>query len=325
MSDTPPINKGLSSKNISWNQQLQKVKSISRSEYPVLLTGASGCGKEIMAKKIHENSNRSDGPFVSVNCSALTETLIESELFGHVKGSFTGAIKDRKGAFESARNGTLFLDEIGDLPLNVQAKLLRALENNEVRAVGSDVSITTNARIIAATHHDLKRKILEKEFRADLFYRLDVVQIKIPRLCERLEDFEDILNDLTKNTFVRFSDKAIEILKSHLWPGNIRELKNTVSRASVNFPNQVVEHFQVGSLVDIISNNVLDPNYEIEQRTIKQGHFREAEKQMILHHLKLNRGNQRKSAKDLGMPKSTLHDKIRYYGINIRDLLADLV
>jgi DNA-binding NtrC family response regulator len=325
ISDTQAEPKGLSSKNAHWGLQLQKVQNISKSEFPVLLTGASGTGKEIMANQIHQGSDRKNGPFVSVNCSALTETLIESELFGHVKGSFTGAIRDRKGAFETARNGTLFLDEIGDLPLNVQAKLLRALENNEVRAVGSDVSIKTNARIIAATHHDLKRKIIEKEFRADLYYRLDVVQIKIPRLCERLEDFEDILNDLTKNTFVRFTEKAIDLLKSHLWPGNIRELKNAVSRASVIFPNQVIEHFQISNFVDIISNNSMDTNFEIEQRAIKQGHIREAEKQMILHQLKLNRGNQRKTARDLGMPKSTLHDKIRFYGFNIKDILDDLI
>ena len=178
----------LTSRSDYWNEQLQKLNSVAQTHFPVLLLGPSGSGKDIIAQALHKNSERQAWPFLSVNCSALTETLVESELFGHIKGSFTGAIADRKGAFETARNGTLFLDEIGDLPYAIQAKLLRALENNEIRPVGSDKSIKTDIRIIAATHQNLYQKIREGSFRSDLFYRLNVVcvevaEVKIPSIA----------------------------------------------------------------------------------------------------------------------------------------------
>ncbi|MGZ3692515.1 MAG: sigma-54-dependent Fis family transcriptional regulator, partial [Pseudobdellovibrio sp.] len=172
----------LQSLNESWQKQLIKLAHTAQTHFPILLLGPSGTGKDVIAQALHHHSQQSRQVFLSVNCSALTETLIESELFGHVKGSFTGAISDRKGAFETARNGTLFLDEIGDLPYSLQAKLLRALENNEIRAVGSDRAIKTNVRIIAATHQNLYQKIQEGSFRSDLFYRLNVVTIEVPKL-----------------------------------------------------------------------------------------------------------------------------------------------
>ncbi len=175
-----PHDNTLVSKNPRWQKQLEKLTAAAQSGLPVLLTGASGTGKEVLATELHRRSRRTEGPLVSVNCCALSESLVESELFGHVKGSFTGATVDRKGAFEAARGGTLFLDEIGDLPLSLQPKLLRALENRQIRPVGSDRTIETDVRIIAATHHHLREKVGDGSFRRDLYFRLNVVPIENP-------------------------------------------------------------------------------------------------------------------------------------------------
>ena len=311
--DQKTQNLHLKSKNVLWNEQLQKLTSIAQSEMPVLLSGPSGSGKEILAQSLHRYSDRVRSPFVSVNCSALSESLVESELFGHIKGSFTGASSDRKGAFESARGGTLFLDEIGDLPLTLQPKLLRALENQEIRPVGSDRSIQTDVRIIAATHKSLKKLVMDGLFRADLYFRLHVVQIQSPALTERLEDFEDLLFLFAKDLRVRFSYAAIERLKSHSWPGNIRELKNTVSRARALYPDRQVEAGDVESLIDRM------PGHQWPVQ--KESAIKSIEREMICDRLLANRGNQRRTALELGLPKSTLHDRIKAYNINIEELL----
>lgn len=312
--------KFLNSKNDVWKSQLARLPSIARSPYPVLLLGSSGTGKEGLAQKIHEYSGR--GPFVSVNCSALTETLVESELFGHVKGSFTGAISDRKGAFESARGGTLFLDEVGDLTYGLQAKLLRALENNEIRPVGSDRNIQTDVRILAATHQNLSEQINEGKFRRDLYFRLNVVSLTPPLLADRMEDFDDLIYSFARQMKVRFSFGAIQKLKKHKWPGNIRELKNTVARASAFFPKMLIEESHIDEIVDGIDGGKtyiqgvgLQSTSASELPVIK-----EIEKQMIIKRLIANNGNQRRTAADLGMPKSTLHDRIRTYQIDQRVL-----
>lgn len=312
-----PETMGLTSRCPVWAQQLQRLVPISKSPYPVLLLGPSGTGKEVLAEKIHENSTRAQGPFIRVNCSALTETLVESELFGHVKGSFTGAIQDRKGAFESARGGTLFLDEIGDLPYGLQAKLLRALENNEIRPVGSDKTVQTDVRILAATHQNLYEKIHTGEFRTDLYYRLNVVAIQTPALNERMDDFEDLLYTFGKQMRVRFSHAAIQKLKKHKWPGNIRELKNTVARASAFYPKRQIEEFEVDEIIDRAGmptstvGGIPVPALSADLPVIK-----EIERQMIIKRLVANRGNQRRTASDLGMPKSTLHDRLKLYNID---------
>jgi len=307
--------KGLpKSKNISWEAQLQSIPQMSQTHFPILILGPSGAGKEVISDAIHKNSFRRNGSLVRVNCSALTETLIESELFGHVKGSFTGAIGDRKGAFEAARGGTLFLDEIGDLPYGLQAKLLRALENSEIRPVGSDRTIKTDVRIVAATHKNLKQKIGEGEFRQDLYYRLNVIQIIAPALNERMEDFEDLVFHFAREYRVRFSPGAIEKLKRHPWPGNIRELKNTVARASVLFSNNSVEEFMLPRIIDSLAT---DEKYLKEKPTNDLSVIKEIERQMIIKRLAANSGNQRQTARDLGMPKSTLHDRIRVYNIDL--------
>jgi DNA-binding NtrC family response regulator len=312
---------GLSSKNKDWNQQLERLGHVARTDFPVLLLGSSGTGKEVLAQALHQRSKRSQGPFVSVNCSALTETLVESELFGHHKGSFTGAISDRKGAFEAARGGTLFLDEIGDLPYGLQAKLLRALENGEIRPVGSDKNVKTDVRIIAATHQNLTEKILTQQFRADLYFRLSVISVTPPPLARRMEDFEELLMTFAKKLRVRFSFAAIQRLRQHDWPGNIRELKNTVARASAFFPRTQIELDHIDMILDRLQNHNIGGLSSTTNSISTSGAtplpvLKELEKQMIIKRLVANSGNQRRTAGDLGMPKSTLHDRLKLYSIN---------
>lgn len=316
----------MSSRNADWDATLQSLDGIARSEFPVLLLGPSGTGKDVIAQKLHDRSMRQRAPCVSVNCSALTETLVESELFGHIKGSFTGAISDRKGAFEAARGGTLFLDEIGDLPYSLQAKLLRALENEEIRPVGSDRSIKTDVRIIAATHQDLEDKVREGTFRSDLYYRLNVLSIRPPALKERMEDFEDLLYGFCRNMRVRFSVAAIRRLQRHDWPGNIRELRNLVARASAMFPRQSIEETQVEQLLRGSGVRPLElaPPSSSESSAAPLPVIKEIERQMILKRLRANRGNQRRTAIDLGLPKSTLHDRIKLYGIDLHAVRASI-
>jgi transcriptional regulator with GAF, ATPase, and Fis domain len=278
---------------------------------------------------IHKNSNRSKFPFVSVNCSALSESLIESELFGHKRGAFTGATHDRAGAFEAARGGTLFLDEIGDLPISLQPKLLRALENREIRPLGSDRNIETNVRIIAATHKNLPMQVTKGVFRADLFFRLNVIKLIIPNLRDRMEDFEDLLYGFCREMRVGFQFDAIRVLKQHNWPGNIRELKNVVARASALFPGQQIGTDQIRTLLDISNtsgyneNSPLGPSATGGNHLQARSYLREIEKDLIIKSLIYNKGNQRRTASDLGIPKSTLHDRIRSYEIDIPYLLRE--
>ena len=313
--ERPAQDFGLKSKNMAWCQQLSILSNIAKTNFPVLILGPSGTGKELMCESIHQQSSRVNGPLVKVNCSALTETLVESELFGHIKGSFTGAIADRKGAFEAARGGTLFLDEVGDLPMALQAKLLRAIENEEIRSVGSDKNIKTDVRILAATHHNLKSKIQSGEFRLDLYFRLGVITISPPALASRMEDFDDLLYSFAKKMRVRFSFAAIQKMKKHSWPGNIRELRNSVARASAFYPRMSIEEHHVDKIIDSTS---FDPGMVGITQAGQLPVIKEIERQMILKRLAANNGNQRKTAVDLGIPKSTLHDRLRAYNIDPR-------
>ena len=229
---------------------LSCVPHIAKSKYPILLLGPSGTGKDVLARLIHRRSPVSSGPLVSVNCSALTETLIESELFGHRKGSYTGASCNRKGAFMASSGGTLFLDEIGDLPLSLQPKLLRAIEYQEIKPVGADEPVKTDARIIAATHQNLKEKVEKGTFRRDLYYRLNVVSFTVPPLRDRMEDFEPLLKSFLSDYGVTFSNEAIKVFKSYSWQGNIRELKNTVARAGALFSGEVIDRQKALMVID---------------------------------------------------------------------------
>lgn len=304
----------LSSKSPSWNEQLRSLETVCPTDHTVLLLGSSGSGKDVIARHIHEYSHRSTNPFLSVNCSALTETLVESELFGHIKGSFTGAISDRKGAFEAARGGTLFLDEIGDLSFALQAKLLRALENEEIRPVGSDKNIKTNVRVIAATHQNLYTKIQEGSFRSDLFYRLNIINIEVPSLKERMEDFDEIVYSFARKMRVRFSFSAIQKLKKYEWPGNIRELKNVVTRASTLYAKQYITDDIIDKLIH--RKEQADAHMRMNHQPQSTSVIKEIEKQMILKRLMANGGSQKRTASDLGIPKSTLHDRLKNYNID---------
>ncbi|MFM7858566.1 MAG: sigma 54-interacting transcriptional regulator, partial [Flammeovirgaceae bacterium] len=205
-----------------------------------LITGGNGTGKELVARSLHEYSNRSKMPFIEVNCAAIPTELIESELFGHEKGSFTSAIKQRVGKFEQAENGTLFLDEIGDMSLSAQAKVLRALQENKITRVGGERDIPVHVRIIAATNKDLKKEIAENRFREDLYHRLSVIVIKVPSLNDRRDDIpylvEKFLTDVSSENGWKkkeISDEAIQVLQSYDWTGNIRELRNVVERLAI--------------------------------------------------------------------------------------------
>lgn len=308
----------LFSKNKSWQTQLNSIPQIAKSHFPTLIFGPSGTGKDRLAHLIHEMSDKALGPFISVNCGALSETLIESELFGHIKGSFTGAINNRKGAFESARGGTLFLDEIGDLPLTLQPKILRALENKEIKSVGSDQIIKTNVRIITATHQNLKRHVEQKKFRQDLYYRLHTVQLSPPPLNQRMEDFETLAYKFSREMRVKFSYEAIKKMQEYHWPGNIRELKNIVSKASIYFKGIRISAKEIETLIDSFDKKPLPPDPG-NTSTMKQ--LKEFEKDIICKELAKTNGNQRKASLNIGMPRSTFNDKIKKYKINIKEVV----
>lgn len=302
----------LSSKNPLWQEQLDSLERYAETDLPVLLVGESGCGKEVLSQEIHNKSKRRYNPFIAVNCGALSDSLIESELFGHIKGAFTGAHSNRKGAFESARGGTLFLDEIGELPLSLQPKLLRAIENKEIKAVGTDNYIQTDVRLITATHPNLHEKVSKGSFRLDLFHRLNILSLSPPPLRHRMEDFESFIYRFSKESRVRFSYEAIKKLKEHEWPGNIRELKNLVLRASATYPNQDISKAHLARLLRTATFNNTSRALPISSVS----RIRKIEKELIVQRLYANRGSQKKTARDLGMPTSTLHDRIKAYEIN---------
>jgi sigma-54 specific flagellar transcriptional regulator A len=219
---------------------------VADKDVTVLITGASGTGKEVVARNLHYSSPRKDAPFVPVNCGAIPSELLESELFGHEKGAFTGAVSTRQGRFEMAQGGTLFLDEIGDMPLHMQVKILRVLQERSFERVGSNQSIKTDVRIIAATHNNLEQMIAEGGFREDLYYRLNVFPIEMPSLHERIEDIPLLLNDLIarlekeQRGSIRFNSAAIMSLCCHEWSGNVRELANLVERMTILHPEGVI-------------------------------------------------------------------------------------
>jgi transcriptional regulator with PAS, ATPase and Fis domain len=304
------------SKNQAWNTQLQRLPTIALSPQPVLITGQSGTGKEMISQMIHKFSTRSRGPFLSVNCSALSESLAESELFGHKKGSFTGSQEARKGAFSSCDGGTLFLDEIGDMPLSIQPKFLRALENCEIKPVGSDQTEKVDVRIVAATNKNLAELVRQGRFREDLYYRIHIVQIMTPTLRDRYEDFETLVHFFARPLKVRFTPDALACLREHHWPGNVRELKNAILRASALFPAGLITKNEMNDVLDVlhrqISNSSNGPRPVISKRELL-----DYEREVIIERLSMHDGNQRKAAEDMGIAKSTLNDRIKRYGINV--------
>ncbi|MEC8831629.1 MAG: sigma-54 dependent transcriptional regulator, partial [Bacteroidota bacterium] len=226
----------------------EMIEKVAPTDARVLITGSNGTGKELVAHWVHEKSPRSSSPFIEVNCAAIPSELIESELFGHVKGAFTSAVKDRAGKFEAANKGTIFLDEIGDMSLSAQAKVLRALQENKISRVGSDKDIKVDVRVLAATNKDLKKEIEDGKFREDLYHRLAVILIKVPALNDRRDDIPMLIEHFAKKIAAEqgiaqksFSKKAIELLKSYDWTGNVRELRNVVERLIILGGKEVSE------------------------------------------------------------------------------------
>jgi sigma-54 specific flagellar transcriptional regulator A len=237
------VNKGLSGNSSGIKEIRNLIDQVASSNATVLILGESGTGKEVVAQALHRASDRKDKAFVPVNCGAIPSELLESELFGHEKGAFTGALTTRQGRFEMAEGGTLFLDEIGDMPMAMQVKLLRVLQEHTFERVGSNKTIECDVRIVAATHRSLENEIKEKRFREDLFYRLNVFPIELPSLRERSEDIPLLVNDLlirmqvSKKEIVQFSKEALAVMMQHPWPGNVRELSNFIERLAITNPN----------------------------------------------------------------------------------------
>jgi DNA-binding NtrC family response regulator len=293
------------------------IQRISHARSNVLITGKSGTGKELIAKAIHYNSDRKAMPLVTVNCSAIPESLLESELFGHEKGAFTGAVTSRRGLFETANGGTLFLDEIGDMPLGSQAKLLRVVETGEVRPVGSDDVKKVDVRIIAATHRDLKELIKHDQFREDLFYRLNVISILVPDLRERPEDIPILIDHFVKKygeqfgkPSIRFSKEAINCLMRYPWPGNVRELENVIERTVALSSVDVIDCRDLPDhLFQMKSTDM------IEELASESMPLSEIEKRYIMKILQRTNWHQSKAAQILGIDRKTLYRKIKEYNL----------
>ena len=293
------------------NELKQKVQTIAPSDISILIRGESGTGKELFAHSIHQLSERSQQPFIKVNCAAIPDALLESELFGYEEGAFTGARKGgKKGKFQLADKGTLFLDEIGDMPLNMQAKLLRVLQEGEVEPVGAVRTDQVDVRIIAATNRPLEKMIEEKLFRQDLYYRINVVPFVVPSLKERVEDipllsrkFLDKSSEKSGKRLKGIEPEVIHILSSYSWPGNIRELENVIE-ASTYFTND--DKITKESLPSYIKDT---GTYDLEEKNLKDI-IEETEKKVIIQMLKKHEGDKRAAAKSLGISKSSMYEKI---------------
>jgi transcriptional regulator with PAS, ATPase and Fis domain len=292
------------------------IESLHRSEATVLITGESGTGKEVVARAVHASSPRHAGPFVAVNCGAIPSELLESELFGHVRGSFTGAVRDRVGRFEAARGGTIFLDEIGELPPSLQVKLLRVLQERTYERVGESTSRAMEARVVAATNVELKEAIAAGRFREDLFYRLRVVPIHLPPLRERPEDIEPLARHLIVRTCaregraVRFSPDVLAMLKRYDWPGNVRELENAIEYAIAICQRQTVQVDDLPpELLGAVEGN------ETPGRTSGEPRALDADAARIRAALEKHHWHHARAAAELGMSRTTLWRKMRAFGL----------
>jgi two-component system, NtrC family, response regulator HydG len=301
---------------------ISQVRTVSSTEATVLITGESGTGKELIARAIHANSPRKDGQLVTVNCAALTDTLLESELFGHEKGAFTGADRKRDGRFMQARKGSIFLDEVGEIPLHMQAKLLRAIQEREIQRVGGDTVIKVDVRIIAATNRDLLEDAGAGKFREDLFYRLNVINLRVPALRERKDDipllaqhFLHRFAEKNRKNLKGFTPGAMDLLVRYPWPGNVRELENAVERAVImslgdyvaerELPPAVVTHSRGGDDEELPVSGMAGLPLEA------------VEKAAIIQTLKETGGNKSEAAKILCITRTTLNNKIKKYAIDM--------
>ncbi len=300
---------------------LETVAQVAPSEATVLLQGESGTGKELIAGAIHFNSPRKNGPFIKINCAAIAETLLESELFGHEKGAFTGADRKKEGKFVQANRGSLFLDEIGEMSLTMQAKLLRVLQEREVTRVGGESVIPVDVRVIAATNQKLKNRIEEGEFREDLYYRLNVVELGMPNLRDRREDipllaqrFLETFSEKNRKEVKGFTPQAMNHMIRYDWPGNVRELMNAVERAVVLTRSPFIDR----EVLPISSEDLIEESGLFEafaNSSIAGKPLEEVERQAVVGTLDLCGGNKSEAARRLGITRKTLHSKLKKYGL----------
>jgi two-component system nitrogen regulation response regulator NtrX len=297
----------------------QRIEQVGSTQARALITGESGTGKELIARALHDASPRAERPFVPVNCAAIPHELIESELFGHVRGAFTGATAPRAGVFEAAHGGTLFLDEIGDMPLSLQAKLLRVLETGEVTRVGTTRSVKVDVRVVAATHRDLRSAVEMGEFREDLYHRLNVVPLQAPALRERAEDIPLLAEHFLAQAVVeqklgrrRFSADALLSLGRHVWPGNVRELRNLVERLVILCPGETIG-------ADLIAAELPSASASSAGGTSLKNAVEAAERRAIQAAIRGAEGNVSEAARRLGLERSHLYKKAKSLGIPLRD------
>ena len=300
-------------------QIFQLIDMVANESSPVLIQGESGTGKELIARAIHQRSDRKNHPFIKVNCGALNDNLLESELFGHEKGAFTGAIRQRKGRFELADGGTLFLDEIGDVSPALQVKLLRVLQEKEFERVGGEQTLSVDVRVIAATNRNLEKLITENKFREDLYYRLSVLPIKIPPLRQRREDIpllvEHFIRQLNqrRGKVKKLADGALEVLMNYHWPGNIRELQNVIERLHIISPDETIP---VQLVVGQFSSAKPQSSAEDWQNVPLEEALFNFEKQLIIEALKKADGIKHRAAKLLGIGTSALYYKLQKFGLD---------
>ena len=299
---------------------IEVIKIVANSNATVLITGNSGTGKELVARAIHSQSSRRDKPFVAVSCAALPESLLESELFGHEKGSFTGAYAQQKGKFESANKGTLFLDEIGEMSANIQVHLLRVLEEKEFTRVGGNELIKVDVRVISATNRDLNEAVADGKFREDLYYRLNVVTIELPPLRGRREDIPLLANHFLKKfteenqkEITGFSPDALDLLLKYEWPGNVRELENAIERAVILAKKPVIE------VADLPHDALLS----VDSPTLQGQVLKDVEKTHILKILTESGGNYSQAARVLGISRMSLYNKVKAYGLTVKNIDND--
>ena len=317
--------KGVIGKSTGFRKALELAKRVSTSQANVLISGESGSGKEVIAKAVHELGDKKDGPFIAINCSAIPENLLESELFGHAKGAFTGASDKKVGLFEEANKGTLFLDEIGDLSLPLQAKLLRVLQERKVKRIGENQYRDISARIICATHKDLRKEVAEGRFREDLFFRLNVIPIYIPPLRDRKEDILPLSEYFLKkfalmnNVQVKgFNKEAIQKLENHEWKGNVRELENAIERAVVLSTAEFI-HPEDLPTDDYYSMEQKDESASVPGVSFESDKpvtLDELSKKYIQYIFDKNDGAKEQTAKDLGIDRKTLYRKLKEMNLN---------
>ena len=306
--DTSPDNFGIIGKSQEIQRVFRRIKQAAKSDANVLISGKSGTGKELVARAVHYNSDRRAAPFVPVNCTAIPEGLVESELFGHVKGAFTGAKEGRAGFFEIAHGGSIFLDEIGDASPNMQAKLLRVLQSKEFCKVGSSKVLTADTRILAATHENLKQLVEEGSFREDLYYRINIIDIPVPALKERGDDILALINHFLakfskamRRTPPVLSDDALNALRNHPWPGNVREMENLIHRLVVIVDRNVIE----------VSDLPEDMRFSLPVSGRVDRTLDEVEAEHILNVLSMTGDNKTRAAEILGINRKTLREKLK--------------